>query len=229
MSKTLLSALVAVICLSLFTACERESSLDVNQDKIYMDYELFYNSNTDKTWVVARFRFGGPTGTLLELEDPAFVVFDQDTLAYNVLVGGHFKEYAGQLTTGDFSYTDAEGITYNNTVPAYEAIQFPSDFDTLSRSEAYSLAWEGTALSADQRVGLFIGSWTWGDDALSIQTADGATDVVLGTEQLDNLPLGPSTCFMDRSKDVAVSEGTSEGGRIRGKYRAMNQQITVVE
>jgi len=47
--------------LVVFTACPIEDSSDVNQDKIYTDYEVFYNSNTDKTIVVAKFRFGGPT------------------------------------------------------------------------------------------------------------------------------------------------------------------------
>jgi len=82
---------------SLLTGCQTEDSADVNQDRIYADYELFYNSNTDKTEVVARFRFGGPTGTLLELKAPASVKFDGETIPFRPGYAGHQKAFAGQI------------------------------------------------------------------------------------------------------------------------------------
>lgn len=229
MLKPMLKTLTLILVIATFSSCEKESSLDVNQDKIYTDYEVFYNSNTDKSWVVAKFKFGGPTGTILELDDPAFVLFENDTLPYNVFFNGHYKEYAGQITSGTFSYTDGNGDVYNNSLPSYEDIQFPSDLDTISKSQAFDLQWQGTALSANQYVGLFIGSWAWGNDALLVQTNQGADNLVLGTTQLSNLPLGNSTCFMDRSTEVDVTEGTGEGGKIRGKYRATNASVMIVE
>lgn len=229
MFKPMLRILTLILLIGSFSSCEKESSLDVNQDKIYTDYEVFYNSNTDKSWVVAKFKFGSPTGTVLELENPAFVLFENDTLPYNVFFNGHYKEYAGQITSGTFSYTDADGNTYNNTLPSYEEIQFPSDLDTISKSQAYDLKWDGTALSANQHVGLFIGSWTWGNDALLLQINEGADNLILGTNQLSNLPLGNSTCYMDRATEVDVTEGTGEGGKIRGKFRATNAAVIIME
>lgn len=211
------------------TSCMVEDSADVNQDKIYTVYELFYNANTDKTWAIARFRFGGPTGTLLELKNPATVTFDGEELPFNALFSGHYKEYAGQKTGGTFVYNNVDGDTFTNSVPAYEMIDYPTVLDTINKSEAYSLAWQGSALSANQNVALFVGSWTWGDDALFLQTGDGATDIVMGTNQLSNLPVGPSTLYMNRSTDVTVSEGTGEGGIIKGVYRPVNRTIEVAE
>ena len=219
----------AILSLFVLTACEVEDSADVNQERIYADYEVFYNSNTDKTWVIARFRFGGPTGTLLELNAPASVSFDGDVLEFNPLFGGHFTELAGQVNQGTFSYTNTNEETFVNSLPAYETIAFPEELDSLSKSSAFDLAWDGTALGANQRVGLFIGSWAFGDDALFLQTEDNATSLVLGTDQLSNLPLGPSNLFMDRSTEVDITEGTSEGGKIRGKYRAPNKAVTIIE
>ena len=77
-SSILFYASLTLFAAILFMACPIEDSADVNQDKIYTDYEVFYNSNTDKTQVLARFRFGGATGTLLELNEPAEVYFDED-------------------------------------------------------------------------------------------------------------------------------------------------------
>ncbi|MDG1916096.1 MAG: hypothetical protein P8I55_16100 [Crocinitomix sp.] len=200
-----------------FTSCEKEGSSDVNQNKVYCEYELFYNQNEDKTHAVARCRFGGPTGTLLELSDTsgASVSFNGDNLPYNVWYGGHHKEYAGQVDVGTFVYTNTNGVVYSNEVPTGEAIAFDPGFDTITKSVAENLIWDGTALSTDQHVGVFVGSWTWGEDA-SFWTADlGATEIVMGVSQKADLALGSSTVYMDRSTAMDIAEGTPEGGRIR--------------
>jgi hypothetical protein len=221
------SLFLLIAGLLLLQSCEKESASDVNQNKIYADYEQFYDRNTDKTTVVARFRFGGATGTLLELDSTDFVKFNGDILAYNTLYSGHVKEYAGLLPPGTFTYTNLNNNTYSNSVPSFDTISFPSTFDTLRKSQAYTLSWVGSPLAPNQNAGVFIGSWTWGQDALYYQDTDGATNIVMGTIQLNNLPLGPSVCWMDRATDKPLTQATSEGGRIRGKYRALTDTIQV--
>jgi len=207
-----------------FTSCNKEDSVDVNQDKIYCDYELFYNQNDDKTHAVARFRFGSATGTVLELTDStdASVTFNGEVLPYNVWYNGHHKEYAGQVTSGSFVYTNSNGDTYTNAVPNGESIAFPTGFDTITKSIAQTLTWDGTALSPDQHVGFFVGTPTWGQDALFFTADNGGTNIVLGVNQKSNLALGNATLFMDRSTATNVTEGTSKGGRIRYRYRCTN-------
>ncbi len=224
-------AAIAILGLTvIITSCAKEDSVDVNQDKIYTDYEVFYNKNTDKSWVVAKFRFGGPTGTILELTDGAHVLFGSDTLPYVGWAGGHFKEYAGRITSGTFSYTDVDGSNFMNSIPGVDTLAWPASFDTIDKSVANTLAWDGPVLAANEHVGVFIGSsWAWGEDALFVQAADGANDIVMGITQLENLATGPATGYMDRTTDVAVSQGTSEGGRIRAKYRATNATLQVVD
>jgi hypothetical protein len=221
--------LISTLGIFSFNACERENASDVNQNKIYTDYEQFYNKNTDKTVVVARFRFGGVAGTLLELDSTAFVTFNGDTLPYSVIYSGHAKEYAGQIAPGTFSYTNINNATFTNQVPTFESIDFPIGFDTIVKSQANTLTWAGTPLAPDQNVGLFIGSWTWGQDALYFQDGDGANDLILGMGQLASVPVGPAICYLDRATDKAVAQGTPEGGRIRGKFRALNRQVQVVQ
>lgn len=211
----------------LFTSCEVENSSDVNQDKIYADYEVFYNSNTDKTQIVARFRFGGPTGTLLELTDPASVTFDGEELPFNVLFSGHVKEVSGELNGGDFLYTNVDGETFENTVPLYNEIAFPEGVDTISKSNPYELQWEGSSLGTNEFAGVFLGSWTWGQDALAIEGAEGATSITIGTNNMSNLATGNSTAILDRWTGMELNEGTSEGGRIRGKFRTTNTDVII--
>ena len=225
--KTITPILLLLVA-SFFISCEKENSEDVNQDKIYTDYELFYNKNTDKTVAVAKFKFGGPTGTILELSDGATVSFNGDNLTYNGWYAGHMKEYAGLVTSGTFLYTDVNGDTYSNATPSMDTIAFATDFDTIIKSQANTLTWQGKSLAADEAVAVFVGSWTWGQDALFYQAQTGATNIVMGITQMSNLAEGTSTVYMDRSKDLSVAQGTGEGGRIRSKYRGTNVQVQVI-
>lgn len=213
----------------LFIGCDKESASDVNQDKIWAEYELFYDKNTDVTTAIARFRFGGATGTLLELDGEDKVTFNNEDLPYNIWWGAHVKEYSGLVTGGTFAYTNLDNQTFTNTVPAYESIAFADDFTTIQKGQSNTITWVVTPLAANQYVGIFIGTWTWGQDALSLQDGDGATNMVIGLNQINQLAVGAATCIMDRTTDLPVSQGTSEGGRIRGKYRALNKQVQVVE
>lgn len=235
MKKTILFPLLilGVATASLFfSSCAPEDSTDVNQDRIYTVYELFYNSNTDKTQVTARFRFGNATGTILELKGSSgeSVTFEGDPLPYNALASGHYKEVAGRLASGEFVYTDSDGKTYTNTVPAGDTVAFPSDFDTVFRSKAQTLKWEGSVLGSNEYVGVFIGTaWTWGQDALFAQVLKGTDEIVMGVKNKANLNPGPATAFMDRVGEQSASQTSSAGGVVRYRYRAKNKTVLVVD
>jgi hypothetical protein len=220
--------LLSLLVISILTSCAKENASDVNQDKIYTDYEVFYNQNTDKTWVVAKFRFGGPTGTILELDSTSYVTFNSDTLAYNPLYTGHFKEYAGRITAGSFKYENVDGQIFVNSIPAVDVLAFAADFDTLKKTQAQTITWVGTALGSNETVGLLIGNGAWGQAALALQDLDGATNLILGIPQMTSLAIGNSTVYMDRQHELDVIEGTSKGGKIRAKYRALNKVVQVV-
>lgn len=220
--------IIFAIGLLALIGCNVEDSGDVNQDKIWTHYELFYNSNDDKTVAVARFRFGSNTGTLLRLNENASVSFNGNELQYNAWYLGHTQEFAGWVDSGTFVYNDLDGLTFTNTVMPYDSVEFPTGFDTIYKSQANTLAWNGTPLAENEHVGLFVGSWTWGDDALYVESSDSATSIIMGTSQLSNVPVGPSILYMDRWTDVPVAEGTSEGGQVVGKYRAENRVAQVV-
>ena len=87
----------------ILSACAREESVNVNQDSIFVEYRLVYDGNQDKTFARATFRFGGATGTLLELSDPATITFDGEVLTWNPLLAYYEKEYAGVVNGGLFS------------------------------------------------------------------------------------------------------------------------------
>lgn len=220
--------ILSVIISAALFSCTGESAGDVNQDRIYTEYEQFYNSNTGTTTVIARFRFGGPLGTLLELDSTDNVKFNGDDLPYSIFWGAHVKEYVGNIAPGTFVYTNLDGNVFTNTVPAYEAIDFPSSFNELSKSTPYDFQWVGTALSQNQEVGVYVGTWGWGDDTWNFTNSVGATNMIFGLNSLSNLTLGSATVFLDRATKSTNIQGTSKGGVIRGKYRAPNRTVNVI-
>ena len=220
--------LMAILIIPL-SSCNKEDSADVNQDRIHTVYEVFYNENDDVTNVTARFRFGSRTGTLLELSGDAGVTFNGQAMPYSNLHSGHWRQFAGKVDGGTFVYENVDNEIYTNTVNSFADIAFPETFTELSKTEAYSLEWVGSVLEQNEIVGLFVGSWTWGDDALFLQAANGSSDVVLGVNGLSNLPLGSATVYMDRWTEIPASQTPDAGGIIIGKHRAQNVSVNIID
>lgn len=228
MKKMIFGLFSALSLTLLLISCDKENSSDVNQDKIYTEYELFYNANSGKTVAIARLKFGGPTGTLLEATTPAGVTFNGEVLPYSAIYSGHAKEFAGKITSGTFAYTNTENTVYTNTPPSMDTLAHPAAFDTIVKSVANTYTWIGSPLTSTQRVNLYVGNWTWGQDAIFFANGAGATNIVMGINQMTNLALGSATLYVDRVNEVAVSQGTTEGGVIRTRFRPLNKQIVVV-
>lgn len=211
-----------------FTSCQTEDSASVDQNRIYTNYELLYDKNTDKTYARAQFHFGNLLGTTLQLSDPAEVQFNGDVLAYKPGLAYYEKEYAGKVSTGTFTYKDANGVEYKNTVSNLPTIDFPANFNSVTRNQANTFDWTGTALSAGEEVYLFIGNTT----TLNVQTfytnKVGAANLVLSAEKLNNLAPGVAAeADLYRDRIDSLSQKTSAGGFIKVNYRAQKKALTV--
>jgi len=110
---------------------KRKSSDDVNQDKIWTEYQLIYDNNTKITYARAIFKFSNVAGTLLELKSPAVVKCDNDILPYNPTLGYYEKQYVTYKSTGVFKYTDLDNHTFQNTLTINDTIGFPTGMDTI--------------------------------------------------------------------------------------------------
>src|SRR5262245_21459177 len=98
MKTKLLKPIALLTILSTFmslSSCKKEDSDDVNQDKIYAEYELFYDKNTDKTYASAVFKFSNALGTNLQLTSPSEVKFNSDVIPWDPVFSYYRKEYAG--------------------------------------------------------------------------------------------------------------------------------------
>ncbi|MEL6676191.1 MAG: hypothetical protein AAFR61_28555 [Bacteroidota bacterium] len=233
--KSLIS-FTLVLCLAsatFFQACvEAEPSDLVDQDRIFTDYELFYNENTDVTRATAIFRFGsGVTGTPLELAGSSEVSFEGEMMVKKVEpitnITYYVVEMAGKTSTGTFRWEDTEGTVYENAITLVE-IGYPADLPaTLSRTESFTLTWDGTALGADESVAVTVDGPNAFNEKVFTQSAQGSTSIILTKDKLDDIDPGEGKLFMDRNFSPEIMQAPGAGGRITAKYRPVNPSITI--
>lgn len=223
-TKTLIPALL--IGIGLFTACERENSSDVNQDRVYAEYRIVYDSETDISYARATFRFGSATGTLLELESPAHVEFNSVNLPWQNALAYYEKEYVGPLNSGMFKYSDLDGNVYDNSCTLTSSIQAPASLDTIYQSGAYALVWDGPALDVGEIVYVTITdgsiSRTWSESSAT------ETQIILDQSKLQDLDIGSATLYIERWEGQPLSEGTDAGGAVWSRYKGIDKTITIM-
>ena len=218
MKKNITLIAVAGLIL-LFGSCAKEDSSNVNQDSIYSIYELFYNKKTDKTTAQATYRFGGPTGTLLQLNSPAGVTFNGDKLSYNSITGVHKKEYAGSTNSGKFSYTDLDANTFANTIGTIDPFDFPT-VDTIKNTGAYTFKWTGNPVGENETISLTINGTQQANIEIVASSSKGSTELIIPMNKLQNVGLGNAVCVLQRTFAKSnIDQATSKGGRQAVWYR----------
>lgn len=217
--------LLAFVLIGL-SSCNRENSEDVNQDKIWTHYELFYNDNEGKSYARATFRFSNASGTRLELSDGAEVRFNDDLIPWNNGIAYYEMELAGFQTDGTFEYTDLEGNTYTNSI-SVPTINFPAGLDSVPRTEAYELVWEGDELSLGEVASVFVDGDFEGDAHLFVESSVGASSIVMAADDLGELPEGPANWYMERSYTPGIQQSTSASGVIVARYRCENIEVVM--
>jgi hypothetical protein len=217
--------LLAFALISL-SSCLREDSENVNQDRIWVHYELFYNANEDITRARATFRFGGITGTKLQLTDPSEVRFNGDVLPFKQGLAYYEDELAGFVSEGTFEFVDLDDNQYTNDV-YINSIEFPETFGPIDQNAAFELSWEGTALDDNELVSVWLNGINEGDSQLFLQEGNGSTSIILGQNQLQNLPVGNTDAYIERTVSPAVQQAADVGALITGKYRGDQRTVEI--
>jgi hypothetical protein len=213
---------------TLFTSCAKEESKDVAQDKIYAEYELYYDKNQNKTYASAVFKFSNVTGTNLQLTAPSEVTFNNDIIPFDGTFAYYRKEYAGLIQSGTFNFKDTDSKVYSNSVSLAKVIANPNfaSTDTIKRSNgAYTYTFSGDSITANEIAGLTIAFNS--NFQVFYQSTLGAKNFVLPLTQLNALSIGLNYCRLDRTFEKAAPDVTSAGGKIRGKYRSEDKNVYV--
>ncbi len=215
-------------CFCFLQSCVTEPSTAVDQDKIFVTYELYYDKNADKTYARATFQFSNALGTKLQLASPSEVRFNNDVLTYNAVIAYYEREYAGLVTSGTFKWTDAKNKVYTNPVAGIKATALPAPMPLVKKGNSTELFWVGDALDADEKVWVSMNSAAVGDLQVFERKAVAATSVILDANKIQNLPTGQNiTTIIRRYKDIPVTQKTSAGAVMITHYQGANVTIQV--
>jgi hypothetical protein len=180
-----LTSFVLLLSLPLLTGaagrgCGGEDSSVVRQDRVFTQYWLYYDANTDVTHARATFRLGNALGTLLELNEPAKVTFNDKALAYVDVPGWHEAQFPGKVT-GSFVYTNVDGQKFTVPIAAIPDVAVPAML-SIPAGKSYTFAWQGPPVKKDEFIEVVVTGENKLDFSTVFQRGVGATDVVLNAE-----------------------------------------------
>ncbi len=102
------------------SSTEIGESKDVNQDKIYMRYDIEHEEGDENVRINCSFRFAGMDGTTLVLSESSFVELDGERLKVDSGYGSGafyriYKPITGFYGKHMIRFSDINGKKYNNT------------------------------------------------------------------------------------------------------------------
>jgi hypothetical protein len=211
------------------TGCQSQPSSDVNPDKIYQAYWLYYDTNSNTTFARAQFRFGSGIGTTLELSDGAEVTFNGKTMSFNALLDWQEVILPGKVLSGTFTYTDTTGKAFTQQVVAINEIAISPLPTTIAKGQALSLTWSGGALESDGVAEFIIAEDRNRLNFARTETRNaGATNVVMGADELARMPSGADALLsLRRWREFPLQQGSSVGGKLTVTYQGADKTVPI--
>ncbi|MCR9174254.1 MAG: hypothetical protein NXI10_17285 [bacterium] len=215
---------IAVMAVLFFTACKREESINIDQNRIYSNYTYEYNADNNRSTMTAVFRMDNSGGRKIELSYPARVDFNGEGLAWRGALGSYQLTTNGLMSGGRFNYHDLDDNTYTNDVSALSPTELPFGITSISRSGNFFLPWDGPALKAGETIRVRINA---GTTRTFTTTMAGATHIILNQNQLAGLTPGNGTIQLERESYANLSSSNLAGGRITSTYKSRRVFINI--
>lgn len=195
----------------------------VRQDRIFTQYWLSYDANTDVTSARATFRLGNALGTLLELTEPAKVTFNDKALLYKDVPGWHEAQFPGKVT-GTFRYTNVDGQSFSVPVGAIPEVAIPS-VAALSAGKAFSFAWQGPPIARDERLEVIVTGQNKLDFSVVEQRGVGATEVVIPADKTARFN-AQGWLGVRRTQEAVPMQAPDAGGSVWATMQPKDVRVT---
>lgn len=210
-----------------FSACKREESVNIDQNRIYAAYAFTFDADKNKSTATATFRLDNSSGKKLELSYPARVDFNGEILSWRNALGYYEISRSGNEGAGSFNYFDLDDHTFSNEVSSLNAIEIPFGLTNISQSGNFFLPWTGAALQSGETIKVTISggaqsiskSWTIG--------TVGSTHIILNQSKLDDLVIGTAVLRIERESSKIVGQSNLSGGRLTSKYLSRKVNVNI--
>ncbi len=218
---------IALFSVLFLTACKKEASVNIDQNRIYSEYEVVYDNESNQTTTTAIFRVDQSSGKKIELTYPSRVGFNNEALAYRKMVGQYDNVRSGNHLNGAFKYFDNDQKEYSNSGGEVSPIDIPFGLNSISRSGNFFLPWNGAALQSGETVEVTISGGSQSGSKTFNATAVGSSYIVLDQFQLNNLVAGTATIQITRQKTAGLQSSNLSGGRITSIYKGRKVNINI--
>ncbi len=231
-SKVIIMVLfvTSVFILNSCVSNEIADSADVNQDKIYISYSVYFDAERDHDYsVTAQFRFGGSRGTTLILTNPSNIVLNGEKM--NMKTSGRrgcWYESTLSLDSNkaEFIFTDTEGKKLKNKY-SLNSIDMQRTLSIDMDARRNKIAWTGKKLGRGESANIQITDED-GNIAYIDGGVKGSKDIIIKKKDLEGLVPGKAEIFISRTYSDNLKERTSEGGSFRFEYRSPVYPIVLV-
>lgn len=208
-----------------FSSCasnDTANSDTVKQSEIYQSYTITYDAGDLELSSTAFFRFGGSTGTTLNLVKPSSITFNGTEMALGKnIFSGTFYEINQQIQPAKsytFVFTDTDKKTYTNT-SSIEEIAISEYPASINKIKGFKVSWKGAPVQQDEKVYVSLE----GKDFMNCSSSTnivGATSVEISPDILKDLKSGDGNIVLKREKSCNLKEATHLGGNITITYVA---------
>ncbi len=220
--KKLLIFLVLIVPFS----CRKENSEKVNQDEIWTDYTLIYSGDLNSTYARVSFKHNDANGEGLVLSNKSEIKINNESPSFESTYRWYEKVYTGVQSSANFSYTNTDDKSFQNTVDLAPSIQLP-EIDSIFKDSTVALNWVGDAITANELIAFVLI-----DEALDAKLVLGSDTIGRDGVYLDKSKLAliasdSVTIHFERWLNQEVS-GTSAGGQCVGHYISSKKKVKVV-
>jgi hypothetical protein len=227
--KPILAGLTFLIT-SLFACTSNEigESKDVNQDKIYMDYDISYAEGDDQVTINLQYRFAGSAGTTLVLNNPSQVKLDGEIIKVDSSDGGGAyyevsKNYSSFLGKHVIQFTDINGKQFENSFEftAFAPATLPA---SASRANDLVIAFNTAPLGKNDYLALTSVDT---DSSFHYQQDGPASSITIPANELKRQKDKQVSVESMLYREIPLSQTTSEGGKLQLNYRLKPVKINL--
>jgi hypothetical protein len=212
------------LCLPAFlmgcTSNEFGYSKEVNADAIFFDYNVWGDEESGNVTAKLQYRFGGPNGTTLVLEDPAKVEFDGELLRVDSSrMNGAWYEINRAVQDFDgkhlILYTD---INKNQYQEEFDFKVFSLKTELPKKMKREDLVFELEGLDSVDYIKVLLTDTAFYSRGIDRLDTVHNGRIIITLKDLDNLRNGPVSLEFYREDEKAIREATKEGGRLSVSY-----------
>lgn len=215
-----LSVLLLILAIASCTSNEIGKSKDVNPESIYFDYKVTGEEGKADATLMMQYRFGGPNGTTLVLDEPASVEFDGTIVPVDSSrFGGAYYEVVMPLQkfSGNHSivFTDLDLKKYSEEF-SFQPFRLKTTLpETMNRKD---LSFELEGLNPTDYIRIVMTDTSFASkDINRVDTVKNGR-LTISKEDLNKLVNGPIYLEFYKEESRPLSSTTREGGNISKSY-----------